>query len=284
MGYCGENVKAIVDDLKGSWYFRVWGLLWVVCAVTVFAALIVFGSRSTLMTKEKDTRFWIENATSIDFPTFHIRLHEDDASNGFTIAYKRCWHDGQLMQTKTCDWNGHSLPLDTCFAVVGGARVFNEWNKRYNESRIYCEVNTTGGHEGENTMLAYSIEDNNQASYGGILYHTAWIAPNEHAWVTLYKSIIKGHKNPEIVEWEKRVSYHSDVKIENHYIISTVINTFRVPHIETRDGYTPFMGVADAGGFAFFTVILHTIFMAIFGICLNNDSTFLRKEGTHRPL
>jgi len=289
MGACGENARLIVDDLKTSWYFRVWCLLWAVCAIVAFSALIILAHRSQQEIKEEEFQMWVENATEIPFPKFHFRIHtEADIPRVQNFTSKRCTHNGAFLTTTTCaPWRGINPSPETCFAVnTDGIVAENKWED-WQDLFINCEITTAGVDADKNLLIAWELEGENVGTYGGNSFASIWIAPNDKAWVMLEKALIQGgRKQPKWIEvWERTLLYHSTNASPNFYNVSTIIGTFRVNHIELKDPSIGWVGAANVGGFAFFVILIHTIVMSLFGICLDNDSKFLRgNDSGHRPL
>jgi hypothetical protein len=75
------------------------------------------------------------------------------------------------------------------------------------------------------------------------------------------------------------VHYQSTVSFPGYYVVSTIIESFGVEHLEQRSLYNGWMAMGDVGGFAFFLLILHTIVMLGVGVFLANDSKFLHSDG-----
>jgi len=284
MGAFMENVKLIIDDLKSSWYFRLWSFFWLFCAITVFAALIILGGRTTRDTEHRDIHLWIENETSITLPDFHIRINRANDPTGQVITGKACYHRGQPVSLKQCMWNGNPVEDNKCFEVMASSvTVSNVWGEIWNgDGEVVCFVNTTGVEPDGNNLIVW--EDDLFTPFGDVDSHSVWITPTKRALVVLDKEMIYTHDLGEVTTWHKRLDYRTSVSIPGQYIIATILGTFRVPHFFEQNSYNAWMGVSDVGGFAFFTIILHTIVMMILGVCLDNDSRFLKGDGGHRPI
>jgi len=267
-----KNFEAIIHDLKHSWYFRIYALFWLVFALAVLSCLIILGQKSTKDLKEKDIRVWVENATSVAFPQFHFRV--GGGENQQILSYN-CWHSLSPIQTQPCS-NGS--PLRSCFAV-NSSLIFahnNYVSEQLEDERIYCNIttiNATG-----DTLLAFEIEGTNIAVYGGNSYASVWVAPNAFAWVMLQKSIYTPSSGPVLTEWERTLLYHDDeIAGVGQFTIAVIIGSFAVQHWDQIDSYTGWMAAGDIGGFSFLCIIVHTILMILIGICMPNDSIFLKK-------
>jgi len=283
MGAFIENGKLIIDDLRSSWYFRIWSFFWLFCAVTSFACLILLGERTT-EDSHRDIHMFFENSSSITFPRYSIRMLDVENPNGQVISFKSCTHDGALVHTQPCTFGTHDLPPNKCFTVPGDTITTNNvWGDLFGmDNKILCSINTTGADVSGNTLIVWSAEA--PSIFGDVESHDIFIAPNSHARVVLDQEIIDTHDHGNIAVWRKELRYHSSVSNQGFYNITTMIGTFRVPHYYEQHSYNAWMGVADAGGFAFFTIILHTIMMMLIGLCLDNDSRFLKGDSGHRPI
>jgi hypothetical protein len=271
-----ESISNIVDDIKTSWYFRVWAVLWFVCAVVVFAALIILGGRSAEAAREDDFRFWIENATSIAFPQFHFRLEDDNEA--IDVSTIRCRHTELPVNFGPCN---SGLPMTLCFTVLASSIVAqNVWNHPRGDRIVHCSFNATVP-PNDNLMVAWEAE--NPQATRGFGFDTQLVAPNNNAWITLVKEVfrpVRARRNYDngtdgFINWGAHVVYHSTVSVPGHYSITTAIESFRVAHIEQSDTYDGWMAMGDIGGFAFFLLILHSIVVFVVGIFLSNESKFL---------
>jgi len=115
------------------------------------------------------------------------------------------------------------------------------------------------------------------------------------AWVLLKKAYIKptGSINSDLAGpdgipvWEKSELYHSTVSTPGHYVVRTIISSFRVDHYEQTDSYNGWQAIGGIGGFAFWMVILHTIATIVVGFILSNESKFLAgssNSSEHKPI
>lgn len=279
-----NTVKDIASDLQSSWYFRVWALLWFVCALVAFSALIIFGEQQTNSQKDKDWKVWIEEPKKIEFPLFHIRI---DTREKQRIASKTCTHGNTPLLTKNCEpVYGMILNQDECFAVdTSNIFALNDHEVDWTESHIRCNVTTTGFSDNDNNLLAWELEGSHVYPYGPNSYSSVWIAPNNRAWVLLKKAVADAHGKKATL-WERTLVYHSSLSTPGFYHITTIVSSFRVDHFEERVLYTGWMSAADIGGFAFFLLIIHTIAMLIVGFVLDYDGKFLNlsKGSSHQQI
>merc|ERR1712232_355067 len=77
-----EKAREIIDDLKHSWYFRLWALFWLVLFLTGFSGMIKYAQRSD-EAKNQDWRLSLYNAAKLDYPQLIFRFPDEDADNTF---------------------------------------------------------------------------------------------------------------------------------------------------------------------------------------------------------
>src|SRR4051794_20725853 len=112
MGQLFEWIRNIIIDLKESWYFRIWSFLWLVCFLATFSGLIILSQESDQSGKRDDYSYYVQNASSLQFPRFHIRISGDSpyVFNGSVV----CYHKGFAVFNVPCDNNE---PTTKCVAV-----------------------------------------------------------------------------------------------------------------------------------------------------------------------
>jgi len=207
MGALVENAKLIIDDLKSSWYFRLWCVFWVVCTLTVFSSLIILGKRTTKDTEHHELHMWLENASSITFPRFHIRIHSLDDSQGQVFTSKTCQHNKNLIQTQACPpFRGTTPPAtNKCFSVLAdGVTAKNVWGDFYTgDTFIECDITTSGEEPDGNNFLVWAEEDPNAFNFGGVNSGTAFVGPDADAWVVIEKEVLDTHEHGEVTIWHK---------------------------------------------------------------------------------
>jgi len=270
-----DNIRFIIYDLKYSWYFRAWAVLWFIGFIIGFSALIILSGRSNEAGSEQDVRIRIENVPSLNFPRYHIRI--SSSVLGTTIKGKYCTHNGFGVSTSKCEAiDGIDPTGDVCFAVQGDSIVaYNKQDAPFKEKRIECFINTTVSTDGKSGLLAWGLENfGNTKPVGHNAYSDVYIAPNNNAWVLLtpINVMISGTKYHE---WETNLLYHSSLSQQGYYKIDTILSTFYVRDADQVDSYNGYRALGDIGGFAYFAIILHTIVMLVFGFCLRNNSKFL---------
>jgi hypothetical protein len=288
VGQLFERISVIVHDFKSSWYFRVWGVLWIICAIFVFVALIILGAKSTEADREGNWNVWFENATQIEFPGFHFLIQDPTQ----TIVYKQCAHLGNPLKLDACSYGGTP---NNCFRVVtDGIYAINKWGEPMANTQINCVINTTNFSNNDNLMIAWALDPHNDFA-SNPYFASSSIRPNNEAWVLLEKRVARprhalDNGDRELTFWRRRIHYQSTEADPGYYYVSTIIESFGVEHYEQKDFYDGWQAMGDVGGFAFFLLILHSIVMLGVGVFLANDSKFLaggHVEGTaaeHAPL
>jgi len=268
-----DNIRFILYDIKYSWWFRFWGLLWLAGFIVSLVALGVLGRRAEIAGKENDFHVWYENASELYFPRFHFRISSDEPDHKFIS--KACFHAGIGVNTQSCQSRGTAPSSDVCFAVVADSIKAQNHNfyRNWRDISIECEVNTTIPGIPENLLIAWEFEGDNHAIGEGSIA-SVWIAPTNSAWVLLNNDKLQWN-GVEYNDWRRRLVYHSSESTPGVYRVATIIDSYFVSHIESADSYTGWMALGEVGGFGFFMVILQGILMLGFGFCFTNNSKFL---------
>jgi len=270
------NIRAAVDDLKSSWYFRLWAFFWIFCAIFSFAVLIVLAQRAEVARKEPLFHFWAENASTINFPRFRFRLPFEETDIIFPQDVECSWK-GQFVRVVECDENkGHFHPAAKCQALQAEVIVAeNMWGAHDQRIECYFVVQYQNATV-DDLMVSFELEGDHIATYGPNSGASIWIAPNNNSWVLLTKGFIKFEGYPVREEWERELVYHSTVHQRGVYRVTVIINRFLVEHHDQSDNYNGWMVVGQIGGFGYFLVLLHTGMMLAVGICLNNDTKLFK--------
>jgi len=280
MANTSYKLKQVVDDLKTSWFFRVWALFWLVGAILGFAALIMFGGTSSEAQKHLDSTIWWENASSTYFPRFHFRVDPQYES----LLTVTCDYQGTPVPNTDCTtYGGDPLPSDICLAVTADTiQVFNRFREHRRDDTIHCNITTIPQMNNTNTLIAWELEDPqlnvaiDPGSYAGL-----WMAPRVDTWVVLVKNVATFDKKP-LNLWDRNLFYHSTGYNLGFYDVTVSLSGFGVFHFGKQSFYSPWRAFADIGGFAFFLFCFHTLTMIIIGLCLPQSSNFL--EGGERSL
>jgi len=211
----------------------------------------------------------------IEFPGFHFRI-EDPLQN---IVYKQCVHGSAVLNLGSCSWGGDDT---NCFRVVtDGIVAVNKWGEPLSNTQIDCIINTSNAATDQNLMIAWG-QDPHHGFSSNPYHQSLYLRPDNEIWVLLEKRVAKPEHtdgDPYITFWRRRVHYQSTVSFPGYYVVSTIIESFGVEHLEQRSLYNGWMAMGDVGGFAFFLLILHTIVMLGVGVFLANDSKFLHSDG-----
>jgi len=269
------RIHQIIDDLRESWYFRVWAFVWLLLALVVFSGLIILSQESNRAKQENDIVLWVQNETQINFPRFHVRL-DHRGNEVFQPGYPICTFGNQTINTAQCQpWFGFQPPQNQCVALeTDKITAFNDWKR--GDQRIQCEAITDGEGYNGNMMMAFEFEGQHVYSFGALAYASTWFAPNDMAWILLQKNMLQQTKNhPNVQLWESNLLYHSTVSQPNVYNFTTIMSSFLVRYYQPRNTYNGWMAVGSIGGVGFFMVCLHTLFMILIGFILANTSSFL---------
>jgi len=265
MGNCAISVKGqmISEDLKHSWYFRIWALLWLLCALLAFSALIILGGRSAEMAKEPGWRSWMQKETEINFPLFQIKTLSNETFD--FIQTFRCKHVSSgielLIPTSACD--GKSEAQCILFDTAGV-------NATPDNNEILCEFNITSpvGEDRTIEFLAMQTADERPPP-------SLFIQPTANAQIVVQPTIMQAKGEKQETHWDARLNYKSSVQENTFFMIQIIMGSFTVMHFEEDAWYDGWMSLGEVGGFAFFLYILHTIAMTLVGFFLENNSTFL---------
>jgi len=255
MGAFIQNAKLIIDDLKSSWYFRLWAFLWLFCAVTVFACLIILGQRTT-EDLHRDVHVYIENATSLTFPRFAIRMEQWERDEGQKITSKVCTHQGTLIHVQPCFVGDIGVSMDKCFVVPGDSITINNVYGElfHGDSHIRCSIYTTGS-DYNNSLIIWS--DQAPSMFGDVESHDLYVGPSGHVMVVLDQEMIDTHDHGEFALWNKRLEYTSDVSSVGEYNISTQLELslclISMNKIHTQPGWVLLMLVVLHSLQLFFT-------------------------------
>jgi len=252
-----DSFAVLLEDLKSSWYFRIWATIWFICAVTVFASVIVLGAKATASSDDKSWTVWIEEKNSQYFPVFLFALGSEEQG---------------VFHSASCVGNGKELPPDSC-STTGSCYSFEGSfiKATQDENAIMCTLNATFA-AGQNEAITFSIdgEDSDSSNQGFVSF-----APNNDAWILLTKNVKDPSGGDDSDVWTAQLSYRSTLSTPGTYIVYIKFATFDVYHYEETTLYDRWSSVCDIGGFAFFMYILHTMFMATVNVFLDNDSHWL---------
>lgn len=266
-----KKLGYLVEDLKTSWYFRIWVGLWLICFITWLVALGVFAHRASEATQQKSWRIFLkdESKNGIQWPQFMFELSWTEINNSiaFVPGTVKCYFNdnGQPLITLQCT-NGK--PFDSCF-MVNTQKLIAKPTGFLGVSHIQCSWNSTGWKKRDNNLVKWKTTQDDSNS--------AYIKPNGEAWVLINKMEFKLPGSKSFTPfWTSQTQYQSTIGFPNSYNVAVVINRYYVNYIEQYEFYNGLMSASDLGGFAFFLSLLVTVVMIIVGFVLDNDSHFLK--------
>eukprot|EP01118_Nematostelium_gracile_P017632 TRINITY_DN75_c0_g1_i1.p1 TRINITY_DN75_c0_g1~~TRINITY_DN75_c0_g1_i1.p1 ORF type:complete len:273 (+),score=78.76 TRINITY_DN75_c0_g1_i1:112-930(+) len=271
MGATGDNIRAISDDIKSSWYFRFYALLWFVGFIVVIIALGILGDKARIEMKENPGRLWIENASALNFPAFHFSIPETAINDGVQFTSRNCMWNGSPVRTDFCTEPGTDLTnINLCFRVSAeNIQAQNAWGAGFDINSIQCMI-TTNGTAAVNQMLHFSADDGTETAAA----QGTHISPGNMTWIFLHLNTFGDDKH----FYQKRVIQHSSLVFDGVYNVQVMFGSFFVSHYDKKEAYTGFRALGDVGGLAFFYTILMTFILLILGFFIPNHSTFLSKH------
>jgi len=264
-----EKVKQIVNDLKSSWYFRIWSVLWIVVILVTFSCLVIIIKKDRRVNET-----WIEFSRQMPFPNFHFRV---DRASSQTFYSMDCEFDGTPLQWQQCA-DPQDSNTDSCRAIHPISPAVANHRDRLTRS-INCNFLTNGtGPEGD--IMAFELEGEHIFSQTDGAGDTAtWFAPNSMTWLIMKKKLFQFNKDTEIQIWDTTPIYHSTIFHANNFNVTVMIGQFIVEHIQPYEMYSGWLVFGAIGGVGFFMAIIQTAVMIIFGLVLSNNSTFLKGGG-----
>jgi len=234
MSYTLFRFSALFEDLRSSWYFRIYTFLWVVCAVVSFTTLILFGQRATRETEDLTWRLFLREPSSLTFPDFRFRIGGSD-TNTERFINMTCSHSGAFLPNSDlnhkCVVDGTEWDSTKCRAVKSsGVSVKNQDCKTTEcreTARIECVIHTTiVDPKSENTLIAWELDGKHVYPYGPNSYAAVWLRPSENAWVLLKKAVAKKSNKDPVSLWERTLVYHSTISNPGVYRITTILSSF----------------------------------------------------------
>jgi len=267
-----DNAKTIINDLKHSWYFRIWLVVWIICFLTSFIFMTFFSARSDILTKEGVWRMSARHESQISYPAYRIRVNPTNAIYFSSIS---CYHGNQIaVVTSPCDTSDPTR--SRCFAVnVDGSLVATSTDQAIKCHIVAIKQNITGPVD-ETLLWELGGTDSH---FGGANFGV-FVNPSDQAWVALQKVLakFKDDAKPRTF-WERKLVYQVNTRSRLNYEIDTVMDSFAVLEYNQGTRYNGWQAVGDIGGFAFFIVVMHMLVMTIVGFFLRNESNFLKSSG-----
>lgn len=277
----GDYCKQILDDLKHSWYFRVWAVTWLVCAIVALVAMAYYANRESENREAQGLRLFVTQPDFITFPDFTFSV-PDDATYTITNAVCYCKNDpNRIMRAQPCP----NTSLNKCSSFVSPVNnvcnVFKGSRLDLASNQIRCEVNTTVPPANSDNLLSFALQNsatsvmtNNPGSY-------VYVTPTERAWILLTKSQLTTDGNL-YDNWARSLSYLTTVTVPGHFVVSLVLNSDQVQKFEGKDWFTGWISAGQLGGFVFLLYLIHKVFMFLVGFIFTNDSVFLAGPGGYK--
>jgi len=260
-----EDLRKMNDDLRHSWYFRCWIVVWIVLAVISLVAFIEFAARSGEASKEKNWQLYVDTPTELEFPQFHV----NPVDVGITLMSGVCSQEGKSIKQIGCS---SGQPSTACMAFQTTGVVAYASSKDFNQGLISCNFTTTAYANTTNFMLVWDVDGPSINQYHG-QYFGPRATPG--ALVNLVPVTIEPYGSAAYFVWRPQIEYLTNAPSTNFYSLNIRIDRFYVEHYQEKDLYSGWQAMGDFGGFVFWCVILHIITMALFGLAFQNNSTFL---------
>jgi hypothetical protein len=266
-----QNAK---EDLKDSWQFRIWLLLWIIIGSLMIAGMVAFSASQSASRTDQSVN--LVNATSITFPNFRFRFTDKNTKS--KIDYPSSFCSTSLASNTNLTATQCTQMSSQCIKVTGS--VVTVSNSPLANQPIVCTIKTVSA-TGNPEYLTFEINDQDANSYGyGVNELGLTIPPTQNSWVTLEKSTYNG-----LNMWDTR---YQEITWDNNpagpqittYIVSVWIGTFRVFSYTDNNSLTVSavwgQSAALFGGFLYFMLVIQSIAMFIVNLFVAQDSRFLR--------
>jgi len=278
-----DHLRQIAHDLKNSWYFRAWGLIWLVFVILGFVALGVLSNRSVSATRQLDAKLTWQNSSSMYLPRFHFHTGISPMEPGNEIFTNvSCHFHHQPIQTGPCASMHGTVPdIFHCVAVYGDTvEVFNHIGNESYDLGVSCNITTSGNLTQIGNMIGWGMEGQGNIVIGDNAHTSLWIHSTQFSIINLQRTFAQGH-GQEVTLWERHLVYLSTVATPtNFYHVRVLVDGFGALRFTQQNLYSGWRATGDIGGTAFFLVCIHTFLMILVGFCLVNSSTFLGKSET----
>jgi len=269
MGETIEKLKQIGFDIKNSWYFRAWGVLWVVGALITIIALSLL-----IHSDRKVNETWFSFSQTMAIPNFHFRV---DRSSSQNFVNMNCEFNGQPLQWVQCE-RPEDANTDMCRAIHPTQPAVAIHGDRLQRT-INCQFMTNGTTGPDGDIMAFELE----GAPGDFIFQqtdgagdtATWFFPNSMLWLIMKKRTFEFNKDITVQIWDTTPIYHSTIFQPNNFNVSVMIGEFLVMNIQPKEMYSGFLVFGAIGGVSFSMLIISTIVMIILGFFLSNNSTFL---------
>eukprot|EP01117_Protostelium_nocturnum_P005525 TRINITY_DN1995_c0_g1_i1.p1 TRINITY_DN1995_c0_g1~~TRINITY_DN1995_c0_g1_i1.p1 ORF type:complete len:295 (+),score=84.37 TRINITY_DN1995_c0_g1_i1:220-1104(+) len=281
-----RNLAALIEDLKNSWYFRIWFLLWIGAVIAGFGAMIFYGDYATKIGNEKTIRDYTYDRSQQNLPDIEFRLHWNHTET-YTIENVQCYpaswgyqffYPMKLQVPVTeCDKSQNFVPGACRLVKASGLTVYNT------SMGIFCSL------VAQEKPGTPSLNDTTRVvglSIPAERWHRNYVT-----WAIGGHELVAVRLRTHLWDTKGGITYDkTDSVIPPTYdpVNAPALNEFQwFVHFEDlnelhtvtdQDEYPRMLSAADIGGFAFLLYILHTIVMFFVGFVLVNNSTFLNGE------
>jgi len=275
MGYTGTRFGDIINDLKSSNFFRIWAVLWLLCALLTFSCLVILGGRSQKAGNTKDIIVHWSNVSSMYLPRFHFHTDGIDVITNMSCAIR-----GDPVPSGPCaPYPGQPTPsLQQCIAVYADQiEVFNNVADRFGLG-VDCNITTVGFDPLVGSMVGWNFDGWQGFFAGPDARFSTWIHATYGSFILLGKGVITINKQFQVDEWTRQLQYLTTASTPGSFRVFVVLEGFGVLNFAPRNIYDGWKAVGDVGGFAFFMFGLHTLVMIIVGLVFVNNSSFLKPK------
>jgi len=268
----------VVTDLKNSWRFRVWAVLWIPLVVTSFVAVIHLGIYSTLSKQIPNWRQqYVSESSGINYPDILVNAGAGSSfpvSGGYSAVF--CNQSGTIINALSCpSVNGLAVNPSGCVKLPLSSRIASAANAGRNH--ITCSFGITSNYVNSNTEMTVVIPQ-------GFIWRPndpTYVQANMAAAVMLSRERLVTMDGRSADEWWTQVVYQSSD------FFNTPIGTpfqaniiFRIPQraLVINTQYVDFDNyhmLGAWGGAIFFFWFLHSIVYKVLGLWLPNDSKLL---------
>jgi len=250
-----NRLSVIFDDLKSSWYFRIWALLWVVFVITGFVGIIHFGKEATRLSNESTQRSYLLKTTEQQMPTQISFLLLKDPKHEYEILDLQC---------TTFDYNQSNatvttLPSSNCLSLTNVDPnthlcrfVAPKLTIKSLSEGIDCHLTLNNTVEGDHVEILLDGDSSRTQK----LYRvgTRQTISLTKVYIDSKTPIYRRTSNEMNADGAQRTDFYANIQFQDLYEHHTV----------TEDVvYSRWESAADIGGFGFFLFCLHKIIMFI---------------------
>jgi hypothetical protein len=267
MGGLQTKLSAFVEDLKHSWYFRVWAFLWLFFAIITFSSLIILGQRATASQMHPYWSTYIQVPDTLNFPAISVKTDADEPTNQIVTVSCFAGTPESAQLFVNVDLCPGGIAPSTCRLIAAEQVAASK-----TQNAVDCTVNITAP-PGADTVLAFEFQE--ETDFGRPII---WIQPTDEVYVYISKTVVEPKGSGPITIWQHHLAYKNDIPVNNFFSVKFVFDNFAVFHFVEDKGFDSWLSVGGIGGFAYFMVLIHTAFMTLISICLTPESKFLFGE------